>query len=414
MGTLEACRPAQLLFDGLLDRPLAVVGVTHAQSCLVLRGRLRALWDAGFRVVLISSPGVLADQLAAEEGAGQLSIPMERGIAPGADLVALVRLWMALRRLRPVLAEFSTPKAGFLGNVAAFLCGISTRVYMLRGLRLETASGLKRAMLRATEWIASACAHVVVCNSDSLLHQADLLGVAPRRKLRLIANGSSNGVDVERFVPGADEMRPMLGIPGDAPVIGFVGRLTRDKGIPELVGAFECLRKTLPSARLLLVGWVDQSEDALSADECARIDADPGIVCTGFVEDTAPYYRSMDVLVLPTWREGFPNVALEAAASGIPVITTLTTGARDAVVAGITGLLIPPGDPQELSDSMLGLLRDPVRRTAMGCEARRWVVQRFVNHRVLGLTVALYRELLHQAQGDALGAMPKDVAAVAD
>jgi glycosyltransferase involved in cell wall biosynthesis len=256
MGTIEACT-VPLRSHSLQNKPVAVVGITHSQTCLVLRGRLRALRDAGFRVTLICSAGPLADQLAAEESAQQITVPMQRRIAPLTDLVALFRLWRALRRLRPSITEFSTPKAGFLGNLAAFLCRVPTRIYMLRGLRLETAKGLKRILLKSTEWIAASCAHVVLCNSESLLQEARKLGLAHESKLRVVGNGSSNGVDVRHFAPRPDTIRTRLGIAADAPVIGFVGRLTRDKGIPELVEAFENLLRRVPAARLLLVGWFD-------------------------------------------------------------------------------------------------------------------------------------------------------------
>jgi glycosyltransferase involved in cell wall biosynthesis len=413
MGTLEA-GAVRLRSHYRIDHPLAVLGITHSQTCLVLRGRLRALREAGFRVVLISSPGELADQLAAEEGVDQIAIPMHRSFAPLADLVSFFRLWAALRRLRPALTEFSTPKAGFLGSIAAFLCGVPMRIYMLRGLRLETAAGVKRRVLRTAEWFAASCSHTVVCNSASLRDEARALGLASESKLRLIARGSSNGVDVQRFAPGQDEVRARLGIAADAHVVGFVGRLTRDKGVPELLDAFDRLLESAPTARLLLVGWFDESEDALSPQQRARIANHPAIVHTGFVADAAPYYRAMDMMVLPTWREGFPNVVLEAAATGIPVITTLTTGARDAVLPGLTGLLVPPGDPRTLAESMLRLLRHPRRRVAMGRAARRWVVQQFIDTRVLGLTIALYKELLHDAETEAIGALVKGVAAVAD
>jgi glycosyltransferase involved in cell wall biosynthesis len=180
-------------------------------------------------------------------------------------------------------------------------------------------------------------------------------------------------------------------------VVGYVGRLTRDKGIPDLLQAFNRVLECRPDTILLLVGWFDESEDALSVYQRARIEAHPRIVCTGFVADTAPYYRAMDLLVLPTWREGFPNVALEAAASSVPVITTLTTGARDAVLTGITGLRVPPGDPFTLSEAMLTLLQHPWQRLAMGRAARRWVMQQFMHGRVLGLTVSFYKQLLQEA-----------------
>jgi glycosyltransferase involved in cell wall biosynthesis len=391
---------------------LAVIGITHPQACLVLRGRLAALREAGFRVVLISSPGEWATRLAAEEGASHVAIPMNRGLSPLSDLLALARLCRTLHRLQPSLTEFSTPKAGLLGSVAAWLCRVPTRIYMLRGLRLETASGLTCRVLKATEWVAAACSHTVVCNSRSLRTAAESLGIAPQSKLRLVAHGSSNGVDTDRFMPGPDRLRQWLGIPAAAPVIGYVGRLTRDKGIPELLDAFDQLLASRPDTRLLLVGWFDKSEDRLGEHHRQRIRSHPRIIHTGFVPDPAEYYRAMNMLVLPTWREGFPNVALEAAASGIPVIATETTGARDAVVRGLTGLLVPPGSPEALARAMQLLLDEPALRAGMGQAARSWVEIHFARQHVLNKTVALYAGMLQSARTAPLRALATDAAAV--
>lgn len=377
-------------------RPHIVVGITNAQTCLVLSGRLRTLREAGFRVTLISSPGALLDRTAEQEGVESVPISMRREIAPIEDLVSLLRLCWLLYRLKPNITEFSTPKAGLLGSIAAMLCGVPARVYFLRGLKLETCTGLKRRILLAAERVAAACSHSVLCNSDSLRNQALALRVAPDRKLRVLGSGSSNGVDVERFSPGPDKLRRRLGFPAGSHVVGFVGRLTRDKGLPELVEAFDAILAARPDTHLLLVGWFDVSEDALSHDLRSRIQNHPRIHSTGYVADTAPYYRAMDVMVLPTWREGFPNVVLEAAATGIPVVTTLSTGSRDAVVPEVTGLLIPPGYPMAIRESVLQLLGNPQRRRRMGKAARAWVLDRYVNVNVLGRTVGYYKGLLNR------------------
>jgi glycosyltransferase involved in cell wall biosynthesis len=164
--------------------------------------------------------------------------------------------------------------------------------------------------------------------------------------------------------------------------------------VPELVEAFETIRAAEPETRLLLVGWFDEAEDALDARLRARIASHPQIVWTGFVGEPAPYYRAMDVMVLPTWREGFPNAVLEAAASGVPVVTTMATGSRDSVVPGLTGLLIPPGDPGAISDAVLALLRNPGRRTGRGRAARAWVCEHYQDERVLGFAAAFYADML--------------------
>jgi glycosyltransferase involved in cell wall biosynthesis len=385
------------LEDGAKRRSI-VVGVTHAQTCLILGKRLRALRDAGFHVSTVSSPGDLLDCTAANEGVDRIAISIRRGIAPLADLHSLFLLWKMLGRLKPDLVEFSTPKAGLLGTVAATLRGIPCRVYMLRGLRLETATGLKWHILLAAERLTAACAHVVLCNSESLRARALALRVAPAHKLLLLGDGSSNGVDAERFSPGPRDMREHLGFSPEARVVGYVGRLTRDKGVPELIEAFEAILTAEPEAWLLLVGWYDASEDALDEALRTRIHEHPRILCTGFVRDTAPYYRAMDVLVLATWREGFPNVVLEASATEIPVVTTISTGSRDAVVPEVTGLLIPPGYPEAIREAVLKLLRDPERSRRMGKAARAWVLEHYADEHVLGLTTAYYRSLLEQEE----------------
>jgi glycosyltransferase involved in cell wall biosynthesis len=377
-----------------------VVGITHPQTCLILAARLRALREAGFRVSLICSPGVLFELTAQREGAEAFPLSMHRGIAPVADFVSLIRLWKLLRRLKPDMTEFSTPKAGLLGTLAARLVGVPLRIYMLRGLKLETSTGFKRRILLAMERLASACAHVVLCNSESLRAEAFALGLTCTHKLQVLGDGSSNGVDVRRFSPGPSNVRSQLGLSSEAPVIGFAGRLTLDKGLPELIEAFDAILETVPRAQLLLVGWFDESEDLLGVGLRSYIADHPHIHCTGFVTDTAPYYRAMDMLVLPTWREGFPNVVLEAAATGIPVITTGCTGSRDSVLPEVTGLLIPPGYPEAITESVLKLVRDPQRRRRMGEAGRAWILEHYVDKDVLALISVYYKSLLDSAIGE--------------
>lgn len=389
--------------SGDATRPVMVVGVTHPQTCLVLTGRLRRLREAGFRVILVSSPGELLYGTATSEGVEAAVVPMRREIAFFTDLVSLIRLCALLRRVKPDIVEFSTPKAGLLGCVAAVLCGVPRRVYMLRGLKLETAVGLKRRLLWAAERLAAGCAHRLLCNSESLRSKALSLGLAPAHKLHLLGAGSSNGVDVERFSPGPSSMRPRLGIASGDLVIGFVGRLTRDKGLPELIDAFEFIQSIEPRARLLLVGWFDLAEDSLGPDLRRRIRSHPRICLTGFVNDTADYYRAMDLMVLPTWREGFPNSVLEAAATGIPVITTQATGSRDAVLPEVTGLLLPPGRPEAIVGAVLKLLKHTERRRRMGQAARAWVLENYGSERILAQTVDFYKDLLSETTGTPSG-----------
>lgn len=378
----------------LQRRPHILVGVTSAQTCLVLRGRARALRDAGFTVSLLSAPGEMLEETARTEQVDAFAIPMERGMSPFHDAVAFVRIWCLLRRLKPDLVELSTPKAALLGLVAARFCGVPVRIYLLRGLKLETSRGLRRILLLWAERIASGSADLVVCNSRSLRNKALAMGIARPSKLVLLGEGSSNGVNLARFAPGKTSVRKELGIPHDAPVVGFSGRLTADKGLPELLEAFAVVLRHVPDAYLLLVGWFDAAEDALEVGIRARIEGHPRVLCTGFVEDTALYYRAMDVMVHPSWREGFPNVVLEASASGVPVIATHCTGSSDAVIPEVTGLLVPIGSPEAISEAVLNLLGDPDLRKRMSAAARTWVAENYSDQRVLGLAITLYMSLI--------------------
>jgi glycosyltransferase involved in cell wall biosynthesis len=381
-------------------RQSILVGVTRHETCLVLRGRLRALRDAGFHVTVVSSPGVLLTRTAALEGVRSVAIPIQRGIAPIADVISLVRIWLLIGRLRPDMVEFSTPKAGLLGTLAAWLRRVPRRVYMLRGLKLETTSGFKHRVLLVAERLAARCAHAVLCNSHSLRARALALGIGTASKLRLLGEGSSNGVDTDHFSPGRSMVRVRFRLPQQAKVVGFVGRLTRDKGLPELIDAFDQILQREPDAHLLLVGWFDNGEDELPSSLRERIIAHPHIHRTGYVSDPLPFYRAMDVMVLPTWREGFPNVVLEAAATGIPVVTTLSTGSRDSVVPEVTGLLIPPGYPEAISEAVCKLLADPERAHRMGAAARAWVLQHYVDEHVMKLTSGFYKSLLDSPAGE--------------
>jgi glycosyltransferase involved in cell wall biosynthesis len=392
--------------------PHILIGITCAQTCMVLTGRIKSLREAGFRVTLLSGPGKLADTLAQTEGADQVCISMERSISLLSDVVSWFRIWKTLVRLKPDLVEFSTPKASLLGLTAALLAGVPHRVYLLRGLKLECARGFKHWMLLAAEKCSAACAHVVICNSVSLRYEAEDLGIAHPGKMKVVGSGSSRGVDIDRFSPGPSQIRELYDILPGVPILGFVGRLTRDKGLPELLVAFDAILKQHPEVMLMLVGWFDAAEDALDAIVRERIEIHPRIVCTGYVVDPAPYYRAMDLFILPTWREGFPNAVLEAAASGVPAITTLSTGARDAVVPEVTGLLVPPGYPEAICEAAIRLLDNPEERSRMGSAARAWVLEHFVDSHILKLTVDFYwglvdrrRRFLAEAPHQAMDSM---------
>ncbi|MBS1803046.1 MAG: glycosyltransferase family 4 protein [Acidobacteria bacterium] len=374
-----------------------LVGVTSAQTRVLLPAWSEAMLNAGFQVSIVSGPGELPSGVRNVEGVRAHSVPMARSIDFFSDFISFCRMFYLIGKLRPDIVEFSTPKAGLLGNIAACIHRVPIRVYFLRGLRLETTSGLMWSVLLWSERVASACAHVVVPNSKSLRERCHELGISNESKTRMLGEGSSNGVDVLRFSPGISSVREELGIPASARVIGFVGRLTADKGVPELLEAFAKILRSHPECYLLLVGYFDAATDALGRGLRERVEGHPRIICTGFVGDCAPYYRAMDLMVLPSWREGFPNVVLEAAASGVPVIATTCTGSRDAVVPEVTGLLVPPGYAEAIAEAVNRLLDDDALRGRLAVNAREWIVKHFNQEHVLQSTVQFYEELLrHQ------------------
>ena len=361
--------------------------VTHPVSAqLLLKGQLRYLREKGWDVWVISSPGRELDRVAEREEVRTIGIQMDRAARPLRDLWALARLYRTLRALRPDIVNASTPKAGLLGTVAAFLARVPLRIYTQRGLRLETTRGLRRAMLWCAERLACACAHRIVCVSRSLASLCDSEGVARREKILVPTPGSSNGVDVERFGVHAGDrtpsrLREQLGIPREAAVVGFVGRLTRDKGVEDMLDAFDVVLDTLPKTWLLLVGDFEVG-DRPPSDVVRRIRTHPRLIKTGFVPDTETYYSIMHVVAFPSYREGFPNVPLEAAASGLPVVGFRGTGTVDAVHDGITGTLVPMADSGALASGLIRYLREPGLRRKHGEAGRRRVEEDFSCQRV--------------------------------
>jgi len=301
---------------------------------------------------------------------------------------------------RPDVVDASTPKAGLLGSLAAMLARVPCRVYTLRGLRMETATGLKRLVLWLAERLACACAHRVVPVSKSLRLRAIELKLVSPEKARALGDGTC-GVDTEHFTPKnrnseqVAQLRQALGLTGNETVIGYAGRFVKDKGIRELVEAFRELSASRPDLRLLLVGDFENG-DAVEAEARSYIESTPTILLPGFVADAAPYYALMDVFVLPTYREGFPGVPLEAQASEVPVVTTNATGAVDSVRHGITGLIVPVKDAKALAAAIDTLLRKPEMRANMGHAGRKWMEHAFRPEVVWQAHVEMYREMLEE------------------
>ena len=379
--------------------PVPLVHVTTVPMTLrCLSGQPEFMRRAGFEVHVVSSPGEELQGFAEREGAIPHAVPMVRPIAPLRDLAALLGLWKLFRLIAPAIVDTHTPKAGLLGMLAAWLAGVPVRVYHMHGLAFMTRTGLSRLLLRWTETLAALAAHRVLCVSHSVREVAIAEGLCPAEKIRVLLGGSINGVDADgRFKPADPAVRVAnrkeYGIGDNCRVIGFIGRLVREKGIVELVHAWRQLRSEFDDLHLLVVGPTE-AEHPLSKDTELALQSDPRIHLVGLNWDTPPLYSAMDMVVLPTYREGFPVVPLEAASMGLPVVATRVPGCTDAVVDGVTGTLVPPRDSRSLAEAIRTYLRNPHLRHVHGDAARTHVIREFRQERLWGAMAAEYRSLL--------------------
>jgi glycosyltransferase involved in cell wall biosynthesis len=386
---------------GNSERPRLVVAVNSAIAVGFLQGQLQFFQDRGFDVTVLC-PKRRKDEWQVErpEGVPIIEVPMERKIAPLRDLQSLWRLWRLMRGLRPTVTNVGTPKAGLLGGFAAWLNRVPCRFYTLHGLRFETTKGLQRRILVYAERLACRFAHRVICVSQSVREKAIASGLTTWARTAVLGVGSCNGVDALRFADTpemarrATELRRRLGIPEQASVVLFVGRLTCDKGIPELTEAFSQLSDRFPELRLLLVGCFEDG-DPIPVDTRKSLQAHSRVIHAGAVKDTAPYYAIADVVILPSHREGLPIVILEAQAAGKPVVGARATGIVDVVVDGETGLLFPIGDVRGLAEAVAKLISDKGLATKLGFAGQEQVRRSFRQEQIWQ---ALHREYLEVLQ----------------
>jgi glycosyltransferase involved in cell wall biosynthesis len=329
---------------------------------IYLKPQLQALIDRNWRISVICG-GDKALLPAPEElqGVALYHVPMRREIDLIGDSLALLQIVFLLVRLRPTIVNAGTPKAGLLGMVASRLTHIPLRIYQLHGLRLESATGWRRRLFLLTERAACWCSNKVLCVSRSLKDKVIELGVCKSQKVVVLGSGSCIGIHVADYAPtperlaAASVLKNSLGIPPDAPIVGFVGRLTKDKGIVELLDAFALIRQELGNAYLLLIGPFEKG-DPIPESTSQKIKEDEYIRHIEWTDDPRLYLHLMDVLVLPTYREGLPGVLLEAAATETPIVTTRATGVIDVVVNESTGLMSPIGDVHSIAQNVLKVL----------------------------------------------------------
>lgn len=331
--------------------------------------QMRYLAEQGFDVSLICSPDIpdMAEKLGQDIHYFPMEIP--RGISVGGMLRAMRRMKELFQAEHFDLIQYSTPNAAFCAAWAGKRAGVPIRSYHLMGLRYLGSDGILRSALKEIERITCARSTHIECVSRTNLRLGVEEGLFDKEKACVVWNGSSGGVDLDRFDGGKREeyrkaIRGKLGIPEEAFVFGFIGRITRDKGINELLAAFE----KLSGGMLVLVGRLE-GEERLDAGLLAEARNDPRVVFTGQVPEAevARYACAMDVLVLPSYREGFGNVIIEAAAMGTGAIVSNIPGPVDAIEEGITGLTVPVGDAVALEERMRDCLEGNVRMVPRAC-----------------------------------------------
>lgn len=353
-----------------------VVGITTPGSVGLLEGQMRYFKHLGYEPYLMSPKGERAVEYCEREGCNLLEVSMKREISPLEDLRSLINVIRVLRKVKPDIVNFGTPKMGLLGMIGAKFCGVKRRIYTCRGFRFEPEKGLKRWILKRMEWFSGVYAHKIICISPSVKAMGIKNGLFKESKCVVINKGSSNGINLSKFDPekvsSSDKrvLKKNLGL-NNFFVYGFLGRLIDRKGISELYHAFCKVYENDKNSRLLIVGLFDftQIADKTITD---KIKVHEGIIWPGRTDAVPLHFSVMDVFILPAWGEGFGNVLVQAAAMGIPVIASNGTGTRDAVADGYNGILVDPKSVDQLKQAMLDLKADPIKRETMGKNGIQW------------------------------------------
>ena len=367
----------------------------------LLQGQLRFM-SQYFNILGVASNGKnnQLSQVSKLEGISTHAVEMTRKITPIKDLKAVWQLYQLFKKEKPFIVHSHTPKAGTLSMIAAKLARVPHRLHTIAGLPLLEATGIKRMVLNTVEKVTYACATKIYPNSHGLKTIILDHNFAKDTKLKVIANGSSNGIDTTYFNPKYDnllghtlELRATLNINKNDFVFVFMGRLVSDKGINELITAFERLCKKNFEIKLLLVGAYENELDPLKPKSLEIIDNNPHIISTGWVDDVRPYYAISDTLTFPSYREGFPNVVMQAAAMQLPSIVTNINGCNEIITHGENGIIVPVKDDIALFEAMDYILKDKGRAKAMGFKSRAHMKSHFERKVVWQAILEEYKQL---------------------
>ncbi|MFN3908659.1 MAG: glycosyltransferase family 4 protein [Flavobacterium sp.] len=355
-----------------------IIGITAEGSVNLLLGQLAYFKSLGYKTYLLAPYSERSAKFCENEGCEHLVINIEREISIWKDLQTLWQIVKIFNQVKPDIVNLGTPKVSLLGMIAAFILRVPKRIYTCRGFRFEHEQGTKKQILVVMEKITSLLAHKVICISKSVQELGRQFKIFDHKKSLVILKGSSNGVNLSLFDPEKinqnkrKELVQHYALEGKF-VFGFVGRIVDRKGIQELIEVFDDLYGKNEKLRLLLVGpfEMEQISDKSLLDQA---NTHPGIINIGRVmqDEVPPYLSLIDVFVLPAWWEGFGNVLIQAAAMGVPVISTNATGTKDAVSDNFNGVLIPIKDKVKLKNTMMLMYENSSLRAEMGKNGIKW------------------------------------------
>ena len=342
------------------------------------RGLLRELKEDGFEVVAVSSPGDALKEVATREGIKTFAVPMERRISPFKDLNSLWRMIRVFRKEKPDIVHSITPKAGLISMMAAKICGVPTRIHTFTGLVFPTSTGLKKKILILTDKLTCTCATHIIPEGQGVKSDLEKFKIT-KKPLKVLGFGNIKGIDLNHFDPNLPKIKAQSEKIRKDGVFTFVfiGRLVHDKGINELIKAFKNLNRTHPSTRLILVGGYEQKLDPLDQSTIDEITTNSSIEAVGVQRDVRPWLLAADCFILPSYREGFPNVVIEAGAMGLPSIVTDINGSREIISDGKNGIIVPSRDAYALYTAMARFIEEPNITKELSQSARTMIADRF-------------------------------------
>ena len=365
---------------------------------ILLRGQLSFL-KSKYEIVAVSGLDNHLELVAKREGVRVENVFMSRAISPLSDLISLIKLFFLFRKERPEMVHSITPKAGLLSMIAAYFAGVPIRVHTFTGLIFPTSTGFKKYLLIKMDRLLCKFATHIYPEGEGVKN--DLINYKITNKpLKVIANGNVNGIDVAHFSPDIvskdeiHELKNKLGISVTDFVYIFVGRLVQDKGINELISAFDSISKENPNCKLLLVGSLESNLDPLLTSTIEKIKKHPSIISVGWQEDVRPYFSISNVLVFPSYREGFPNVVLQAGAIGLPSIVTDINGCNEIIKDNTNGLIIPVKNEFALENAMRKIHHDKELYLNLKAKSRDQIVLDYRQEVVWNAILEEYQKLI--------------------